>query len=225
MDKAEKIKRYCILIPGLFFVGLGIACITKAGLGTTPISSIPYTIYLIFPIMTFGTYNCLYNVLLILLQVPIAKGKLKLPEMAAQFILAVLLGRFIDLATFLITPINPEIYGLKVFMLVCGCAIMAFGIYLQLISGVAMVAGDAFSKRVAIFVGKDYGTTRMVLDIIMTSVATIICFTVFRSFLSAREGTIIAAFLVGNIVKIYYRLINKTAERLMERHVLSTVTE
>ena len=45
----EKAKRYIVFFIGLFINALGISFITKADLGTSPISSIPYTLYLYFP--------------------------------------------------------------------------------------------------------------------------------------------------------------------------------
>ena len=47
-DKTELIKRYIFLLAGLFVNGLGVSFITKAGLGTSPITSIPYTLSLGF---------------------------------------------------------------------------------------------------------------------------------------------------------------------------------
>ena len=41
MDLMDKIKRYMIFIIGLFINALGVSIITKADLGTSPISAIP----------------------------------------------------------------------------------------------------------------------------------------------------------------------------------------
>ena len=46
----DKIKRYCIFMIGLFINSLGVSLITKANLGTSPISSIPYVLSLNFPL-------------------------------------------------------------------------------------------------------------------------------------------------------------------------------
>ena len=45
----EKIKRYIVFIIGLFINSMGVSLITKADLGTSPISSIPYVLSLNFP--------------------------------------------------------------------------------------------------------------------------------------------------------------------------------
>ena len=42
----EKFKRYLIFLVGLFISSLGVSLVTKANLGTSPISSIPYVLSL-----------------------------------------------------------------------------------------------------------------------------------------------------------------------------------
>ena len=42
----ETLKRYLIFLVGLFVNSLGVSLITKANLGTSPISSIPYILSL-----------------------------------------------------------------------------------------------------------------------------------------------------------------------------------
>ena len=41
MNRGELIRRYLFFIAGLFVNALGVSLITKASLGTSPISSIP----------------------------------------------------------------------------------------------------------------------------------------------------------------------------------------
>ena len=68
----EKIKRYSIFILGLFINSLGVSLITKADLGTSPISAVPYVLSLKFP-MTLGQFTILFSILLILIQLIILK--------------------------------------------------------------------------------------------------------------------------------------------------------
>ncbi len=49
----NKLKRYVIFLIGLFVNSLGVSLITKASLGTSPISSIPYVLSLSFPFTTW----------------------------------------------------------------------------------------------------------------------------------------------------------------------------
>lgn len=46
---ANKLKRYILFFIGVFINSFGISVITKANLGTSPISSVPYVLSLNFP--------------------------------------------------------------------------------------------------------------------------------------------------------------------------------
>ena len=56
----EKIKRYIIFLVGLFINSFGVSFITKADLGTSPISSIPYVLSLNFP-FTLGEFTIFFS--------------------------------------------------------------------------------------------------------------------------------------------------------------------
>ena len=56
----NKLKRYIIFLIGLFVNSLGVSLITKANLGTSPISSIPYVLSLNFP-LTLGNFTIIFS--------------------------------------------------------------------------------------------------------------------------------------------------------------------
>lgn len=72
----SKRKRYAIFLIGLFVNSLGVSMITKASLGTSPISSIPYVLSLKFP-FTLGEFTIFFSLFLILLQLLILRRNFK----------------------------------------------------------------------------------------------------------------------------------------------------
>lgn len=54
----EKLKRYLLFLAGLFINSLGVSLITKADLGTSPISSIPYVLSLNSPLLWDSSQFC-----------------------------------------------------------------------------------------------------------------------------------------------------------------------
>lgn len=62
----EKLKRYIIFIIGLYINSFGVSLITKAMLGTSPISSIPYVLSLNFP-FSLGQFTIFFSLFLIVL--------------------------------------------------------------------------------------------------------------------------------------------------------------
>ena len=91
----DKLKRYIIFLIGLFINSLGVSLITKAALGTSPISSIPYVLSLIFP-FTLGQFTIYFSVLLVVLQLLILRRKFKI-EHLLQIPISIAFGYFIDL--------------------------------------------------------------------------------------------------------------------------------
>ena len=63
----NKLKRYVIFLIGLFVNSLGVSLITKASLGTSPISSIPYVLSLSFP-FTLGNFTIFFILYLYFLE-------------------------------------------------------------------------------------------------------------------------------------------------------------
>ena len=115
----NKLKRYVIFLIGLFVNSLGVSLITKASLGTSPISSIPYVLSLSFP-FTLGNFTIFFSVFLILLQLLILRKNFKL-EHVLQIPVSIVFGYFIDLTMLLFTWVNPQNYVMKIVYLLIGC--------------------------------------------------------------------------------------------------------
>lgn len=102
----EKAKRYLVFLVGLFISSLGVSLITKANLGTSPISAIPYVLSLNFP-LTLGQFTIAFSLLLILLQLLILRKNFKL-EHLLQIPISVAFGYFIDMTMGLLTFVAPS---------------------------------------------------------------------------------------------------------------------
>lgn len=68
MEKESLLKRYLIFTIGVLINSFGIAFITKAALGTSPISSLPCVLSLKFT-PTLGQFTLVMNMLFIILQI------------------------------------------------------------------------------------------------------------------------------------------------------------
>lgn len=74
MKKNNLVRRYIVFLFGLFISSLGVAFVTKASLGTSPISSISYVLSLKFS-PTLGVFTIYFSLFLILLQIIILGKK------------------------------------------------------------------------------------------------------------------------------------------------------
>lgn len=48
------IRQYSLFLIGLFIASMGVAFSTKAGLGTSPVASLPYSVSLVSSLLSFG---------------------------------------------------------------------------------------------------------------------------------------------------------------------------
>lgn len=201
----EKLKRYLIFLVGLFVNSLGVSLVTKANLGTSPISSIPYVLSLNFP-LTLGNFTILMSIVLILLQVLILRKNFKL-EYLLQAPISVAFGYFIDWTMILLAKVDPQIYGMKLLVLFAGCLVLGFGVYLEVLADVAMLPGESFVRAVAGTWHFEFGITKIVFDASMTVIAGGMSFVFAHALVGVREGTVIAALLVGFIARTFGRML------------------
>lgn len=197
----NKLKRYLLFLVGLFINALGVSLVTKASLGTSPISSIPYVLSLNFP-LTLGNFTILFSLLLILLQLMILRKNFKL-ENILQIPVSIAFGYFIDLTMYLFFWVDPQNYLLKLVALLAGCIVLGFGVYLEVVADVVMLPGESFVRAIVQNWNTNFGTTKILFDSSMTIIAGALSFLFFGALNGVREGTIIAALLVGFIARLF----------------------
>ena len=214
MKKKELVKRYVIFFVGLLFNSFGVAFVTKASLGTSPIAAIPYSLSLIIPKLSLGNWTIIFSLLLIVLQFILLRKDANKAELILQVIISFVFGYFIDFSLVCLQHFHPEMYGIKIISLLIGCCIIAFGAYLEVIADVVMLPGDAFVRTIAKVIHKEYGGVRVISDTSMAVIAGILCLVFLHKLSGVREGTIIAALITGNIVKIFTKVL-KPLTRLL----------
>ena len=196
----EKLKRYLIFLVGLFVNSLGVSLITKANLGTSPISSIPYVLSLNFP-FTLGNFTIFFSIFLIVLQLIILRKNFKL-EHILQIPASIIFGYFIDLTMILFSWVNPEAYIMKIVYLLIGCLILGVGVYMEVLADVVMLPGESFVRAIVLTWKTNFGTTKICFDVSMSVIAAVLSFVFAGRLAGVREGTVIAALLVGFIARL-----------------------
>ena len=214
----EKLKRYLIFLVGLFVNSLGVSLITKANLGTSPISSIPYVLSLNFP-FTLGNFTIFFSIFLIVLQLIILRKNFKL-EHILQIPVSIIFGYFIDLTMILFFWVNPEAYIMKIVYLLMGCLILGVGVYMEVLADVVMLPGESFVRAIVLTWKTNFGTTKICFDVSMSVIAVVLSFVFAGRLAGVREGTVIAALLVGFIA----RLIGKKLVFLKDMIFLESVS-
>lgn len=196
-------SRYLIFIAGVLCSALGIGFITRAALGTSPISSIPFVLSLVTP-PTMGIYTLLFNTFFLVCEVLLRRKFTHIQALQIPFI--VLFSLCIDGALRLIPTQLHGPYLFKAAYLLIGCAIMAFGIYLEVRADVVMLPGEALVRAISERYNLPFPKVKVVFDSTLTVVAAIVALFVFHRLNGVREGTVVAALLVGRLVGLFGKL-------------------
>jgi len=207
--KNNIVGRYVLFIIGLFIASMGVAFSTKAGLGTSPVASVPYSVSLISGALTFGGWLNLWSVIQIATQVLILKGKVNYLEIAIQTVLAFAYGYLTNFSCWLIKGLEVNSYGSQLFYLAISCFVLGLGLWIQFKGGVAMLPGEAMNRAISQVTGKKYENIKILFDVLYIVAAVVICMIFIGRLEGVREGSIIAAIVIGNIIKFYNKLFDR----------------
>ncbi|MFV0554588.1 MAG: DUF6198 family protein [Mangrovibacterium sp.] len=199
------ILRILTFTIGLFILSTGVTLSVKANLGVSPISCIPYVYSLQFP-LTLGQLTVILNVFFMLLQVLILRKNYRLIQLA-QLPVVFVFGLFLDLTMNIFSAVHIEGYLLQVFFCLLSCVLIAFGVILEVKSRIIYLPGEGLAMAIAQAYKKEFGKAKVMVDCGMVAFGVISSFIFFHQLLGIREGTIVAAVLVGIIARFFGRKI------------------
>jgi len=197
----SKFRRGILFIVGLMLAGFGVALSTRPELGTSPVSSLPYVTTLMIP-WTLGLATIVINLFFVLGQMAILRRRYRLAQLG-QLPTLFAFGFFIDLGMGLSSFYIPEFYPLRLLETVAGCAFLAAGISCQLLADVSIMPGDGFVKTVSEEYGITFGTVKICFDVSIVLLAVAASLVFSRTVAGVREGTLVAAILVGLLIKAF----------------------
>ncbi len=210
----ETAKRYILFIISLFFSALGVAITKKGELGVSPISSVANILSVKFTFLSFGNWLIIWNCALIAGQIIILRKKFN-PIQLLQIPLSFLFGYFTDFGMRLMSFFDISAYAARLSMIFIGTAVLGFGIALSVIANVIMNSGEAFVKAVSDTAHKEFGNVKIAFDVSCVVASVLLSLLFFKGIAGTREGTLIAAFCTGSVVKLFIRLLHKPVEKML----------
>ena len=209
MNWKDTLRRYALFLVGLFIASMGVAFSTKAGLGTSPVASVAYSVSLVSPLLSLGGWLNLLSVIQIITQIIIQKFRCNYAEIAVQTVLAFVYGYLTDFSCWLIRNLTVTGYPMQLLYMLLGCLILAVGLWLQYKGGVAMLPGEAMNRAISRTTGRRYENVKIFFDVLYISISAVICLVFLGELKGVREGSLFAAVAVGNIMKLINRLYSR----------------
>lgn len=208
-------KRYLVFLFGLYVNSIGISLITKACLGTSPGSGIPYVLSMGFA-PTMGEFTIAFNFFLIILQIILRKKEFEKTQYL-QIAVSVLFGYFLDFSMAMLSWLEPINILAKLWVLLLGCTVLGLGVFSEVRANVIMLPGEGFVKAVSITLKNEFGITKVCVDASMTMIALLLSLGLFHQIKGVGAGTIIAALITGMIANFFAKHLEPVMAKILPR--------
>lgn len=193
------LKRYLFLCVGLTIMAFGVGFSIKAGLGTSPISSVPYVLSMFTP-LTVGTASIAMHCVFIVLQILLLRSRYD-PIQLMQLPVALIFGVLTDGAMWVLQGVSVSNYFLRWMLCAVGIFLVGLGVSFEVTANVVTLAGEGMVLAVCKAFSTPFHNTKVGFDVTLVTVAFALSLCFLGELAGVREGTVAAAILVGLIAK------------------------
>lgn len=208
------LRRCLLLVAGLFIMAFGVAFFIKAGLGTSPISSLPYVLSLFTP-LTVGTATIAMHVTLILLQILLLRRRYD-PVQLLQLPVALVFGFVTDFSVWVLQGVTASNYAMQWVLCLAGILLVGVGVSFEVTASLVTLAGEGMVLAVCKVFPVSFGNVKIGFDVTLVVIASVLSFLFLGGLYGVREGTVAAAFCVGLIARQVNRPMRRFAARFPE---------
>ena len=212
LTKKQWTLRFLIYSVGLMILALGVTFSTKAGLGISPITAVPYSIANAFPVIPFSVSVFLVYAVMLAVQFAV-KGKRRewrdLLQIPFSFVLSAFLvwfGALFDL----------RLDALWQNLLLLALATVCIGAGAAMMVALHMVPNppDGVIYAVHLVTGRDMGLLKNLLDLLCVAIAAAVDLVFTGRLTSVGLGTVVVMVLTGRVVYVFNRLFRRRLIRL-----------
>jgi uncharacterized protein len=210
-------KRISVYIAGLFLLSLGATFSILAGIGVSPVTSLPYALALITPV-SVGVTTVIANFIFIILQAVLLK-KIHWRNFFIQLIISFIFGSFMDLTIWL-TKGLPEANSIIIIIiyLALSLVIVAFGLLLYFTANLPTMPYDSLTHVIANKWKMPFSKAKITSDMLNVIISLAICLLFIQSFGAIGIGTFIAAYGIGKIVGVLLHKLQPSLKQWVFKH-------
>ncbi|MGL5695017.1 MAG: DUF6198 family protein [Peptostreptococcaceae bacterium] len=186
------------LILGLVFNSFSNTLMVKSGMGISAISSVPYSLSLIFDKVTLGTWNYIFQGTLIVILLLITK-KFKI-EYITCFFLGVIFGNMMDFFDVMIIQKLPVNMFLSVLYFLVSFILVSVGISFLLKCTMPVLPIDTFTRDLTEYLDVPYQKVKTIFDLSCLGTTIILTLLFLKGFKGIGVGTVVCAIITGKVV-------------------------
>lgn len=194
------------LAGGLTAFALAIALMVKADLGISTISSLPYVLSVVLPELSFGAWNMLFQIGLLVVLVAVTR-RLKTGYLAS-FAVAAAFGGILDVFVPLLDAL-PSGQGLELLYIVLSFVIMCLGISLMVASKVPLMIVDMFIIDLVTHLAVTFRRFKTLFDVACLTASVAVSLAALGGLVGVGIATVVMALLAGTGVSLVSHALRK----------------
>ncbi|WP_234005733.1 YitT family protein [Lactobacillus sp. CBA3606] len=196
-----------MLLFGLFFMAMGVALSKLAGIGTSPISSIPNVLSLVSH-YSIGQMTVVIMIITIILEAVILRHQFAWTNLL-QLLPAAFFSALIDYFVRIFGGLPITTYPRQLIVSFISILILALGVYLEVNAGLIVMPGEGIVVAIVLVTHQPFAKLKVDCDIAMVLIAVIIALIFLHGLIGVREGTVLAALLTGRFVALIAKLVSR----------------
>ena len=191
-------KRVFYWLLGIILLGFGIALVANTGLGSTAITSIALVLSNVLD-MSFGSMTLIQNLIFVFIQILILKSNFP-KRQYLQIVVSLLLGVASDLWGQILPDFSHQNYLVTWLIFLVGCLSIAIATVFQLKADIVYNPAEGVVQAISLSIKQPFSKIKTIVDTLIVLSAVVTSLVAFGSLVGVREGTIISALIIGQMV-------------------------
>ena len=200
-------RRIFNYVFGLVLITLGVGLSIKSNLGSTPVSSIPYTLNVIWGI-EIGVATVIFHTMLVITELILLRRAFK-PKHFLQVPVGILFGFFTTISVNLVNllPDTSNIILIAIMVLV-STFLVALGLFFYVPTNIVPLSVEGITQAIAIVSNQPFTKVKVCFDVSVVVLSFVLCF-IFTGVIggSVGIGTIFSAIFVGITLKYINKVV------------------
>lgn len=206
-------KKVFIYIIGLFFLATGVTLSIKSQLGISPVNSVPYVVSIITG-FDLGRLVMIYFSLFVVGQLIILRKNFN-PIYVIQVGFLIIFGYFVNITNYLLSFLTPDNYIFQLTILLLSIISLALGLVLYLRADIMPMPAEGFIIALQKIIDKEFYKIKYIMDTLLVVLSIVLSFAFLGELDGVREGTVIAALLIGRTMGIIEKVFSKQVKALI----------
>ena len=197
------------LLLVLLLNSLAVDLMSKSDFGISTISSVPLIFSTAFPFLTFGTWNYIFQTLLVVTLMILKRSFC--PGYLFSFVVGIGFGKMLDVHNAWLQML-PNAMPLNAVYFIAGFVLMCFGICLANNCMLPIIPTDTFPRDLSEILNKKYKVIKTSFDLTCLTTTVVLSLTILHRLYGIGFGTVFCAFVTGKGVSLVQKFFNEHVE-------------